>query len=335
MRHVVDKLRGAGTRRILLTERGTSFGYNNLVVDLRGAPQTAGAGRPRSSTTSPTPAAARGRRRRDGRPGRVRRAARVGRRRGRLDGVFLEVHEEPARALSDGETPFASTRSSRCCAGSWRMRGQPSAAQSTVGMTMPCTPSRTRGSPMIDLAPRVLDDRSGGHRRASPRLDGAFERAVDLLVSCRGRVVVTGIGKSGHVGAQDRGDARRTGTPAVFMHPAEALHGDLGASLQTTSRRALVRRRDARAAAAARDEPAPRRAAMVLTGHPSRRSAERPTSRSTQRRRRSLSADSCPRRARPPPWRSATRSPSPSCPTRASARRTSPRLHPGGGLGRG
>src|SRR5438445_147253 len=55
-----------------------------------------------------------------------------------------------------------------------------------------------------------------------------FERAVDLLHACGGRVVVTGMGKSGIVGRKIAATLSSTGTPSLFLHPAEAIHGDLG-----------------------------------------------------------------------------------------------------------
>jgi arabinose-5-phosphate isomerase len=60
------------------------------------------------------------------------------------------------------------------------------------------------------------------------RLDSSFTRAVDLLLGCKGRVVVTGMGKSGLVGRKISATFSSTGTPSFFLHPAEALHGDLG-----------------------------------------------------------------------------------------------------------
>ena len=60
------------------------------------------------------------------------------------------------------------------------------------------------------------------------RLDAGFERAVDVLFGCKGRVVVTGMGKSGLIGRKIAATLSSTGTPSVFLHPAEALHGDLG-----------------------------------------------------------------------------------------------------------
>ncbi|CAM5213459.1 Arabinose-5-phosphate isomerase OS=Castellaniella defragrans OX=75697 GN=HNR28_001431 PE=3 SV=1 [Castellaniella defragrans] len=60
------------------------------------------------------------------------------------------------------------------------------------------------------------------------RLDASFEQAVTLILGCPGRVVVTGIGKSGHVARKIAATLASTGTPAFFMHAAEAIHGDLG-----------------------------------------------------------------------------------------------------------
>jgi arabinose-5-phosphate isomerase len=64
--------------------------------------------------------------------------------------------------------------------------------------------------------------------RISDHPDDAFARGVDLLLCCAGRVVVSGIGKSGHVARKIAATLASTGTPALFMHPAEAAHGDLG-----------------------------------------------------------------------------------------------------------
>jgi arabinose-5-phosphate isomerase len=60
------------------------------------------------------------------------------------------------------------------------------------------------------------------------RLDQRFERACDILLACRGRVVVTGMGKSGHIATKIAATLASTGTPALFVHPAEASHGDMG-----------------------------------------------------------------------------------------------------------
>ena len=60
------------------------------------------------------------------------------------------------------------------------------------------------------------------------RIDGRFVQAVERLMACTGRVVVTGMGKSGHIGRKIAATLASTGTPAMFVHPAEASHGDLG-----------------------------------------------------------------------------------------------------------
>ena len=60
------------------------------------------------------------------------------------------------------------------------------------------------------------------------RVDEEFVRAIESILKCRGRIVVTGMGKSGHVGRKIAATFASTGTPAFFLHPAEAYHGDLG-----------------------------------------------------------------------------------------------------------
>jgi arabinose-5-phosphate isomerase len=61
-----------------------------------------------------------------------------------------------------------------------------------------------------------------------PRLDGSFDEAVDRILGCRGMVIVTGMGKAGLVGAKLSATFASTGTPSIALHPAEAMHGDLG-----------------------------------------------------------------------------------------------------------
>ncbi|HET6265884.1 MAG TPA: KpsF/GutQ family sugar-phosphate isomerase [Usitatibacter sp.] len=81
---------------------------------------------------------------------------------------------------------------------------------------------------LLALARRVLDIEADGVRGLKERLGDAFLRAHALMLATRGRVVVTGMGKSGHVGNKIASTLASTGTPAFFMHPAEASHGDLG-----------------------------------------------------------------------------------------------------------
>lgn len=80
----------------------------------------------------------------------------------------------------------------------------------------------------LETGKRVLRIEAQAIQDAVGRLDGAFEQAVDLLFACKGRVAVAGMGKSGIVGKKISATLSSTGTPSFFLHPAEALHGDLG-----------------------------------------------------------------------------------------------------------
>ena len=80
----------------------------------------------------------------------------------------------------------------------------------------------------LALARDVLDIEADAVRALRDQLDGGFAQAVALLLGCRGRVVVSGIGKSGHIARKIAAALASTGTPAFFVHPAEASHGDLG-----------------------------------------------------------------------------------------------------------
>jgi arabinose-5-phosphate isomerase len=83
---------------------------------------------------------------------------------------------------------------------------------------------------MIDLAlaQKVLRTESAAILALTERLDDRFVRAVSLLYACKGRVIVTGMGKSGIISRKIAATLSSTGTPAFFLHPAEAFHGDLG-----------------------------------------------------------------------------------------------------------
>jgi len=80
----------------------------------------------------------------------------------------------------------------------------------------------------LDLAREVLLIEAREVEALAQRLDDSFTRAVELILQCQGRVVVSGMGKSGHIGCKIAATLASTGTPAFFMHPAEASHGDLG-----------------------------------------------------------------------------------------------------------
>jgi arabinose-5-phosphate isomerase len=81
----------------------------------------------------------------------------------------------------------------------------------------------------LELAKKVLRIEAAAILGLVDRLDGTFERALQLLFECRGRVIVTGMGKSGIICRKIAATLSSTGTSAFFLHPAEAIHGDLGA----------------------------------------------------------------------------------------------------------
>src|SRR2546430_17677514 len=80
----------------------------------------------------------------------------------------------------------------------------------------------------LDTARRVLRIEAQAIQDVLTRLNASFQKAVDLLFGCKGRVVVTGMGKSGLIGQKISAPLSSPGTHSFFLHPAEALHGDLG-----------------------------------------------------------------------------------------------------------
>lgn len=94
-------------------------------------------------------------------------------------------------------------------------------------------PQPTSAEHLLALARQVLDIEADALRTTSSRLDAGFADAVHLILACSGRVVVSGMGKSGHIGGKIAATLASTGTPAFFMHPGEASHGDLGMITQS------------------------------------------------------------------------------------------------------
>ncbi|MBZ5637689.1 MAG: KpsF/GutQ family sugar-phosphate isomerase [Acidobacteriia bacterium] len=89
-------------------------------------------------------------------------------------------------------------------------------------------PGRGGAAVARETARRVLEVEAKAVADLVGRLDESFDEAVTMLVACRGRIVVTGMGKSGIIAQKIAATLASTGTPAYFMHPAEAIHGDLG-----------------------------------------------------------------------------------------------------------
>ncbi|CAG4884230.1 D-arabinose 5-phosphate isomerase [Georgfuchsia toluolica] len=91
-----------------------------------------------------------------------------------------------------------------------------------------CTPPQPNANRALEMARRVLRIEADAVTALSQRLDASFIRATELILHCHGRVIVSGIGKSGHVARKIAATMASTGTPAYFLHAAEAIHGDLG-----------------------------------------------------------------------------------------------------------
>lgn len=81
---------------------------------------------------------------------------------------------------------------------------------------------------LIDSGQRVLDIETRAIQELRPRINAEFAAACRLMLACRGRVVAIGMGKSGHIARKVAATMASTGTPAIYVHPAEASHGDLG-----------------------------------------------------------------------------------------------------------
>ena len=231
VRHVIDKITGEGNTSVLVTERGVSFGYNNLVVDMRAFPMLRELGHPVVFDVTHSlqlPGAGDGVT--AGLAEYIEPLASAGVAAG-VDAVFMEVHEEPARAKSDAANAL---RLDKLEALMLKLTRIDAAARNLPAPRS--KPARsTRGDdviapPVVDLmlARKVLQTEAAAILALVDRLGESFERAVRLLLDCKGRVIVTGMGKSGIICRKIAATLSSTGTPAFFLHPAEAIHGDLG-----------------------------------------------------------------------------------------------------------
>ena len=78
-------------------------------------------------------------------------------------------------------------------------------------------------------ATRCLTEEAQAIMGLIPQLDENFDKAIAMIVNCKGKVIITGVGKSGHIGAKIAATLSSTGTPSFFLNPLDAYHGDLGA----------------------------------------------------------------------------------------------------------
>ena len=79
-----------------------------------------------------------------------------------------------------------------------------------------------------EIAQKTLNIEAQTLLNAATLVDDVFDRAVDVILKCKGKLIITGVGKSGLIGAKMAATFASTGTPSFFLHPTEALHGDLG-----------------------------------------------------------------------------------------------------------
>ncbi len=213
MKGVMAKAATTGNPNLMVTERGASFGYNTLVVDMRSFPVLRGFGYPVVFDITHS----------------VQRPGGLGDRSGGeahfidtlgpagvaagVSGVFMETHEDPSQG------PFR--RPERLSSGPHEGISRPPAER----------PARPRSRPAMmpyETARKVLQIEADAIRDLIPKVGESFSKAVDLLFACTGRVVATGMGKSGFIAQKLSATLSSTGTPSLFLHPAEAIHGDLG-----------------------------------------------------------------------------------------------------------
>lgn len=83
-------------------------------------------------------------------------------------------------------------------------------------------------SKWTEIAVKCLQDEAEALLGLIPRIDGDFDKAVELILGCKGKLIVTGVGKSGHIGAKIAATLSSTGTPSFFINPLDVFHGDLG-----------------------------------------------------------------------------------------------------------
>ena len=83
-----------------------------------------------------------------------------------------------------------------------------------------------------EIAIQAIKDEAEAVMGLIPQLDESFDKAVDLILNCKGKVIVTGVGKSGHIGAKIAATLSSTGTPSFFTNPLDVFHGDLGVMTQ-------------------------------------------------------------------------------------------------------
>ena len=235
-----------------------SFGYNNLVVDMRAFPILRALGHPVIyDVTHSLQLPGGGDGVTAGQAEFIGPLASAGVAAG-VDGVFLEVHERPEQR-QERCAERAAARPPRAAA---RQAAAPSCDRAGISPIARRARQMTSSTTAdLELARRVLRTEAAAILALVDRLDGEFERALQLLLDCRGRVIVTGMGKSGLICRKIAATLSSTGTSAFFLHPAEAIHGDLGAIRNDdVVAGGVAQRRDGRADSPGRGDQADGRA---------------------------------------------------------------------------
>src|SRR4051794_6517341 len=98
----------------------------------------------------------------------------------------------------------------------------------TTRRRLSSVPKAAPKSDTLDHAREVIRAEAEAVSQVAGRINGSFSRAVEMVLGCAGRVVVTGMGKPGFIAQKLSATFASTGTPSLYLHPAEALHGDLG-----------------------------------------------------------------------------------------------------------
>ena len=89
-------------------------------------------------------------------------------------------------------------------------------------------PTTYKKNDILNVALQVIDDETSSITAMRERIGDSFIEACETILNCTGRVIVSGMGKSGHISRKIAATLASTGTPAFFVHPSEALHGDIG-----------------------------------------------------------------------------------------------------------
>ena len=217
MKNVVTKMEESNNQNILLCERGSTFGYNNMVVDMRSFMEMRKFGYP--VVFDVTHAVQR--------PGGLGTATsgdreyvfplmRAGLAIG-VDAIFAEVHPNPNEAKSDGPNMLFLDDLEEILKVAIKIDDLVKGRKVIV-----------MEFPEVDYARSVFEAEIEELGRVKNSLDGDITKVVELILGMKGKVVVTGIGKSGLIGKKIAATLASTGTTAIFMNSAEGLHGDLG-----------------------------------------------------------------------------------------------------------